>query len=191
MRRRFGLTLLVMAVVCMMAASSAHARMSIPQQVDQLQTRINSGVAKGQLSRQEAATLQENLDWVKHRFNRMTADGLLTPGERANMEKTLGKISSMIYKKKHNPIGPIYGPALQSRIAEQQSRINNGIKSRKLNRREAAVVQDNLNWIKRRLARSIADGRLTASERDRLEAMLDQNSKMIFREKHDGFRRLY
>jgi len=191
MRRTFGLTLLTMAIVCIMAVSSAYARMSIPEQIAHQQKRINDGVASGQLSRQEAAVLQENLDWARSRFHRLTADGLLTPGEKANLERMLDKNSLMIAKKKHNVIGPLHSLGLQGRIAEQQSRIRQGIKARDLTRQEAAILQDNLSWIKKRLDRLIADGRLTKSERDRLESMLDQNGRMIFKKRHDAVRRLY
>jgi septal ring factor EnvC (AmiA/AmiB activator) len=192
MRRAFSLTLLIIVAVFMTAVSSAYARMNIPEQIATQQKRIDNGVATGQLSRQEAGVLQENLEWIKQRFHRLTNDGLLTPRERANLEKMLNRNSVMISNKKHNPIGSVHFFAIQSRIDDQQSRIRRGVSSRQLTRQEAAILQDNLNWIKKRLARLKADGRLSGADREQLERMLDDNGKMIIREKRDAaIRRLY
>jgi hypothetical protein len=81
-------------------------------------------------------------------------------------------------------------PGIRVRIEEQQKRIDQGIASGQLAPREADIVQDNLNRIKAAEARMKADGTLTPRERARLEHMLDRNSKMIYREKHNPIRRI-
>ena len=86
---------------------------------------------------------------------------------------------------------PVRDIGIQERIAAQQSRIDQGIVSGRLTQREAAIIQDNLNWIRDRELRMKADGILTGRERERLHRMLDQNSEMIFRKKHNRIRRLY
>ena len=191
MRRQWSFTLLAVAVLCITAVSSAYASKSIPERIANQQRSINAGIAAGQLSREEAALLQENLDWIKIRFEKMTADGVLTSGERASMEKTLDKNGKMISNKKHNAIGPIYGYGLQQRIDDQERQIRQGIRSGQLTNHESTILQDNLSWIKNRLARLAADRRLTGSERDEIERMLDQNSMMIYKDKHNAARRLY
>ena len=88
----------------------------------------------------------------------------------------------------------VYGapPAnIPDRIANQQQRIDEGVTSGKLTRGEADVLQDNLNWIKATFARMKADGRLNQKESNRLDEMLDQNSKMIFNKKHNPIRKVY
>jgi hypothetical protein len=82
-------------------------------------------------------------------------------------------------------------PGIRERIAEQQARIDEGISSGQLTRHEANILQDNLNWIKTEEARLKADGRLTPEERARLHRMLDKNSAMIYRKKHNPIVRLY
>ena len=84
-----------------------------------------------------------------------------------------------------------YDPAIHDRIADQQKRIDQGIASGALTRSEADILQDNLNWIKGEEARLKRDGRLTKHERDRLHKMLDRNSNMINKKKHNPARRLY
>ena len=84
-----------------------------------------------------------------------------------------------------------YDPAIHDRIADQQKPIDQGIASGALTRSDADILQDNLNWIKGEEARLKRDGRLTKHERDRLHKMLDRNSNMINKKKHNPARRLY
>ncbi len=87
--------------------------------------------------------------------------------------------------------GNTYDPKIQERVAEQQKRIDEGIASGQLTRAEVNILQDNLNRIKAEEARLKADRRLTPRERVRLHRMLDRNSGMIFKKKHNPIRRLY
>jgi hypothetical protein len=77
------------------------------------------------------------------------------------------------------------------RIKNQQKRINQGIKSGELTRKEAGILQDNLNWIRDKYARMTTDGRLTQNEQKRLDKMLDKNSDMIRDKKHNLIKRVY
>jgi len=84
----------------------------------------------------------------------------------------------------------ILGPALaqeqfQQRIEMQQQRINKGVQAGALTRDEASTLQGNLDYIRNTFARQKADGKLNLQEQQRLENMLDENSKMIRQEKHD------
>ena len=84
----------------------------------------------------------------------------------------------------------ISGPALaqedfQQRIQTQQQRINQGVQSGALTKNEASTLQGNLDYIRDAFARQKADGRLNLQEQQRLENMLNENSKMIRQEKHD------
>lgn len=86
--------------------------------------------------------------------------------------------------------GNTYDPVINDRIAEQQKRIDEGIASGQLSSAEADILQDNLNWIKAEDTRLKADGKLTPKERARLNKMLDRNSNMIYKKKHNPIRRL-
>ena len=75
---------------------------------------------------------------------------------------------------------PVAGAAnIEQRIANQQKRIADGIKSKKLTQSEAGILQDNLDYIQQEEATLKADGRLDKEERERLTRMLDRNSRMI------------
>jgi hypothetical protein len=72
----------------------------------------------------------------------------------------------------------------------QQEKINQGVRDGSLTPGETEIVQDNLNHIKRTYERAVSDGTLDKREIRRLGAMLDENSRMITRKKHNA-RRLY
>jgi hypothetical protein len=87
--------------------------------------------------------------------------------------------------------GNTYDPKIQERITKQQQRIDQGIASGNLTNTEAGILQDNLNWVKAEETRLKADGKLTERERERLRKMLDNNSNMIYKKKHNAIKRLY
>lgn len=76
-------------------------------------------------------------------------------------------------------------PRIDQRQENQQRRIEQGVRSGELNRREAARLERELAEIRRMERRAAADGRVTPRERARIEHAQDQLSRHIAREKHD------
>lgn len=179
--------------------------------IENQQTRIDQGVAKGDLTRREADMLQDNLNHIRDEYRLMKADGRLTPGEADRLERDLDANSRMIQDRRNNQIRRIYEPALtpvpapmpvpaprhdhekpmgfQSRIEQQQKMIDNGIRSGELTKNEAKVVQKNLDKIKAAYSRMKADGRLSEKEQDKLDKKLDRNYKMIYDKKNNQIER--
>lgn len=178
-------------VLVMLGMISVAFAAGIRERIGDQQRRIDKGVASGELTRQEADTLMDNLSWIRYEFARMTDDGRLTPGERNRLDGLLDRNDKMIFNKKHNPITVFYtkkigvGGFIPDRIRNQQARINEGIRSRELTRGEADILMDNLNRIRDDFQRFKRDGRLNWREADRLDRMLDRNSEMIFAKKHN------
>ena len=111
--------------------------------------------------------------------------------EHMKKKLTIGLITGIIIMIAGSVLaGNTYDPVINDRIAEQQKRIDEGIASGQLTRAEADILQDNLNWIKAEETRLKADGKLTPKERARLNKMLDKNSNMIYKKKHNPIRRL-
>lgn len=79
----------------------------IHDQIAQQQARINSGVARGDLTRHEAGTLQANLNYIRGEYERALADGSIRY-ERRRIEGLLDRNSRMIYAKRHNAIRSLY-----------------------------------------------------------------------------------
>ncbi len=93
-----------------------------------------------------------------------------------------------------SPFGQTPSPKpadIDQRIANQQRRIDEGIRSRELTQSEAGMLQDNLNYVLDQTARLKADRSLTNEERERLHKMLDQNSDIIFDKKNNPVKRFY
>jgi hypothetical protein len=163
---------------------------SFRERIRDQQMRIDQGVASGQLTRQEADILQDNLSWIKYEFARMTDDGKLTPAESKRLDGLLDRNNNMIFNKKHNPVAVFYtkkigvGEFIVDRIRNQQARVNDGIRDRQLNRAEADILNDNLNRIRDDFHR-FKKGGINWKEADRLDRMLDRNSEMIYSKRHN------
>jgi hypothetical protein len=77
-------------------------------------------------------------------------------------------------------------PGINRRERREQSRIHQGIRSGELTRREAGRLRAEQFRIRAYEARAKSDGRLTRGERYRLDHMMDQASRDIYRQKHDN-----
>lgn len=181
-------TVLITVLVFVSLIGVANA--DILDRIGEQQQRIDNGIAKGQLTRGEADTLQDNLNWIKMTYSKLREDGRLNASERQSLNRMLDENNDMIYKRKHN-IRKVYDYSFNDRIAEQQRRIDQGIASGTLTRREFEILQDNLNWIKMRAAEMESAGRLTPYESEKLTRMLDRNSRMIANKKQNAIGRVY
>jgi uncharacterized membrane protein YebE (DUF533 family) len=76
-------------------------------------------------------------------------------------------------------------PRIDQRQANQQQRINQGVKSGALTPKEAGRLEKGQQRVQRMETTAMADGKVTAKERRRIEHAQNQQSKKIYREKHD------
>jgi hypothetical protein len=77
-------------------------------------------------------------------------------------------------------------PVIQQREANQEQRIDQGIKSGQLTPGEAGRLEAQQTRIRQREARMKADGHLTAGERERLTRQQNRASRNIYRLKHNS-----
>jgi hypothetical protein len=80
-------------------------------------------------------------------------------------------------------------PRIDQRQANQERRIDQGVASGQLTRREAHRLEHQQGAIQRAENRARADGTVTARERARLTHMQDHASANIARQRHDAQRR--
>jgi hypothetical protein len=166
---------------------------SIQQAIADQQKRINQGIQSKQLTLQESKTLEGNLAHIRNEDTRLRADGNFTQAEKDQLLALLNQNDKMIKDKRNNPVKNMQETkdlderilSIPERFARQQSRINQGIKSKDLTKEEAKVLQDNLNHVKNEDERLRAAGKLSDAEKNRLHILLDQNSEMI-RNKKDN-----
>ncbi len=77
-------------------------------------------------------------------------------------------------------------PNIDQRQVNQQQRIDQGVKSGELTRREAAKLEKGQAKVQRMEAKAKADGVVTAKERKRITLEQNKQSKRIAHEKHDA-----
>lgn len=80
---------------------------------------------------------------------------------------------------------PVATPGIDRRQAEQQKRIDQGVKSGALTGKEAARLEKGQERVQKMEDKAKADGKVTAKERERLQQAQNRESKKIEREKHD------
>lgn len=77
-------------------------------------------------------------------------------------------------------------PGADRRQRNQRNRINNGVKSGEITRREGRSIRRSVRSTKRYEARAKSDGKVTWKERVRLQHKQNKTSRKIFRTKHNG-----
>ena len=76
-------------------------------------------------------------------------------------------------------------PGIDKRQENQQRRIDQGVKSGQLTKREAARLQKGQARVQRMEDRAKADGTVTKRERARIQRQQNVQNRRIAREKHD------
>jgi septal ring factor EnvC (AmiA/AmiB activator) len=74
----------------------------INRRVAEMQRRINQGVRWGELTRQEALQLRQELKAIRNDETQMRADGKLTKQELDRLNGELDRLSKNIYRDKHD-----------------------------------------------------------------------------------------
>jgi len=80
----------------------------IDQRIANQQRSIDQGIHSGQLTRDEARILQDNLNHIEREEARLKADGSLTNEERERLHRMLDQNNKIIFDKKNNPVKRFY-----------------------------------------------------------------------------------
>ena len=78
-----------------------------------------------------------------------------------------------------------YERIIDRRQDRQEDRIDQGIRSGELNRREAARLERGQAHVNRLENRALADGSISRGEFHRIEQAQNEQSRRIYRQKHD------
>ena len=173
----------------------------IEQRFTNQTTRISEGVKSKQFTQEEAKILQDNLSSIRKEGVRLQGDGKLTTEEKTQLNKMLDQNNQMIKDKKQFPVKAISVPAapatapapakavvptpaaqdpeIKEKIASQQKRIDEGIKSQQFTLNESKTLQSNLDQIREEDTSLRADGTLSKEDKADLLEMLGDNDKMI------------
>lgn len=156
--------------------------------------RIKQGVRSGELTKEEAQELREGEKEIRGMKKDARSDGTVTKKERQELHKALNEQSKDIDQEKHdgNKGEPRPGnykkrtPGAAGRQMHQKSRINQGIKSGELTKDEAKDLREGEKEIRDMKKDARSDGTVTQEERKELNRELNEQSKEIYEEKHDG-----
>jgi hypothetical protein len=77
-------------------------------------------------------------------------------------------------------------PGIDKRQANQEKRIEQGVKSGELTKKEAAHLEKREAKLQADKQKAAADGKVTKKEREHLQHEANRDSKAIYRQKHDA-----
>ena len=191
---RIQLTVLAAGLAVCATATSAQVQNAadvVQRDVNQ-QNRIEQGLKSGQLTTKEAGKLEREESRVDKMEANAMKDGKVTNAEKRRIEAAENKVSKDIYNEKHNAQtgdpNSVSSKRMQAdvqRNANQEQRIENGIKNGSLTNREAANLERGQARVDRKEANAAADGHVGADEQKNIQAAENRQNKHIYREKHN------
>ena len=154
--------------------------------------RIRHGIKSGALTQEEAAGLIATQKEIHGMKVEAKSDGKVTKDERIEIHKAVRDQSKAIYREKHDEEGkqlpkpdPKKTPGVTTRQHIQKDRIGQGIKSGEVTKGEAKMLiggQKKIRAMKRDMK---SDGKVTVKERKILHKTQNNQSKKIYRAKHN------
>jgi polyhydroxyalkanoate synthesis regulator phasin len=184
MRQRVFPAVLIM-VVTLFFAGAVFAAAGLDAKIAEQRKLIDKAVSYNSLSKDEEQIVRGNLRRIKERKQRQSAEGRLDWLEEGNIQNMLDRNNRMITDKKNNPVRSFDRPEVTHRFENQQKRIDEGAKKGQLTKKEAARLQENLNKAKAKYAALTRDGKFTQAEEAKMHEMLDRDSEIIERKRHN------
>lgn len=161
------------------------------QRDDNQQNRIEQGLQSGQLSTKEASQLERGEAHIDQMQARDLKNGPETASERASIQAAQNRESNAIYADKHNGVtgNPNSASSLRmqadvQRDANQQARIEQGIRSGQLNNRQVGSLERGQAHDSRLEARAGANGHVGPYEQRHIQHAENVQSERIYNKKH-------
>lgn len=156
------------------------------------QNRVEQGLKSGQLTTKEAGTLERDEQRIDRTQAHDMKNGPLTSQEKAQIQHEQNQASRQIYQDKHNAVtgnpNSKSSERMQSdvqRNANQQARINQGIRSGQLNNHEAGALERGQAHVNRSEANAARNGRIGAGEQARTQRKENRQSGRVYNKKHN------
>ncbi len=188
------LSLLVVGLLASPAFAQTAAT-EVQRDVNQ-QTRIEAGLKSGQLNTAEAAKLEREQARIAKTEHNALKDGKLSKREERKIDRMQDAASADIHGQKHDGQSGNPNSASSQRMqadvqrnVNQQTRIENGIKSGELTNHEVAKLEKGEARIDHKEAVAGKDGHVGAVEQHKIQRADNRESKRIHRQKHDGQQR--
>jgi hypothetical protein len=193
--RRIALIGFAVTTLGLCAAASAQ---EVPvnqdlQRNENQQQRIENGLQDGQLTTREASQLEQGQAHVDRMEQRDLRNGPLTGQEQAQIQHAENVQSRDIYRDDHNGArGNPYSPSSRRmqadvwRDANQERRIDNGVRSGSLNDAQVARLQGREAHVDHMEHRAGANGYVGRGAQHRIQQAENRNSHAIARNKWNG-----
>ena len=185
-----------LAACTIAAAASAQNTADVVQRDVNQQNRIEQGLKSGELTTKEAGRLEREESHIDKMESNALKDGKMTNAEKRRIERAENQASKDIYREKHDAQTGNPNSASSQRMqadvqrnANQEQRIENGVKNGSLTNREAANLERGQARVDRKEANAAADGHVGAGEQKHIQAAENHQSKRIHREKHNDRKR--
>jgi len=183
------------ACVLATAASAQNTADVVQRDVNQ-QNRIEQGLKSGELTTKEAGKLEREESHIDKMESNALKDGKMTNAEKSRIERAENQASKDIYREKHDAQTGDPNSASSKRMqadvqrnANQEQRIENGIRNGSLTNREAGNLERGQARVDRKEGNAAANGHVGAGEQRNIQAAENHQSKRIHREKHNDRKR--
>jgi len=156
------------------------------------QQRIENGVQSGQLSTKETAKLEKGEANIDKMEQRALSDGKMTNAEKQRIEAAQNKESQTIARAKSNSVTGDPNSASSQRMqadvqrnVNQETRIEQGIKSGQLTNREVGSLEGGQAHVDNKEAKAAANGHVSSNEQHNIQAAENHQSKRIHNKKNN------
>jgi hypothetical protein len=175
-----------------MAQTPVNAQTTVQRDVNQ-QQRIENGLQSGKLTTREAGLLEREQAKVDRLQAKDMKDGKLSAAERQQLRAAQNKASRDIETAKNNGVNgnPLSASSQRmqadvQRNVNQEKRVEAGLASGSLTKREAARMEQGQAHVDRAEAHAAADGHVGAGEQKHVQRAENRQSTRIHRAKTNG-----
>lgn len=183
---------LALAATFSLSAYAQNAATETGRDTEQ-QARIEQGLQSGQLSTKEAAGLEHQEQKVDRTEARDMHNGSLSSAEKAQIQREQNHVSGDISQDKHNAVTGNPNSASSQRMqadvqrnVNQETRINQGVRSGELTNKEAGSLERGQAHVDRSEAHAAANGHVSAREQARTQAKENRQSGRVYNKKHNA-----
>ena len=184
--------LLTGAVMAQTPAAPVTAQTTVQRDVNQ-QQRIENGLQSGKITTREAGLLERDEAKVDKLQARDMKDGKLSPAERRQLRAAQNKASRDIKTAENNGVNgnPLSASSQRmqadvQRNVNQEKRVESGLQTGSLTKREAARLERGQAHVDGAEAHAAADGHVGAGEQKHVQHAENRQSARIHRAKTNG-----
>ena len=183
---------IAVAVGALFSGTALAQQGTVQRDVNQ-QNRIEQGLQSGSLTTKEASRLEGEESRIQNQQARDLKNGSLSPAEKARLDREQNQASRDINRLENNKATGNPNSASSRRMqadvqrnANQQARIEQGVKSGQLTNREAGRMERGESHVDRQEARAGRNGHVGAAEQHRVQTAENRESRRIHNQKHDA-----